>query len=64
MESHVRACLFAGLHIVGCNLEVLVGSMEYQLAPLDPVSVSGSACCSPRLARLRRALDFVSPGVW
>jgi glutamine synthetase len=34
MESHIRACLYAGLHIGGCNLEVLVGSCEFQLDPL------------------------------
>lgn len=32
-EAHLRACLFAGLHVSGVNLEVLVGSCEYQVGP-------------------------------
>lgn len=31
VEAHYRACLYAGVHIAGCNAEVLPGQWEYQV---------------------------------
>jgi len=39
-EEHMRACLYAGLHLSGINAEVCPGQWEYQIGPLDAVSVS------------------------
>jgi len=40
MEVHTRCCLYAGLNIIGMNLEVTVGSMEYQLGPLSVIEAA------------------------
>lgn len=40
MESHVRACLAADLDIAGWNLEVLVGSCEFQLGVTQGVAAA------------------------
>jgi glutamine synthetase len=39
-EEHMRACLYAGLSVSGINAEVCPGQWEYQIGPLDTLSVS------------------------
>ena len=39
-EEHMRACLYAGLMVSGINAEVCPGQWEYQIGPLDTVTVS------------------------
>ena len=39
-EEHLRACLYYGLNISGINAEVCTGQWEYQIGPLDTLSVS------------------------
>lgn len=39
MESHMNACLNAGIHIAGTNSEVSIGQFEFQLGVLDPLSM-------------------------
>ena len=39
VESHTVACMEAGLEISGTNAEVMIGQWEFQIGPLDPVTV-------------------------
>ena len=39
IEEHTTACLEAGLTIAGTNAEVMPGQWEYQIGPLDTVTV-------------------------
>ena len=39
VEDHTLACIEAGLEISGTNAEVMIGQWEFQIGPLDPVSV-------------------------
>ena len=39
-EEHLRACLYAGLHVSGINAEVCPGQWEYQIGPIDTITVS------------------------
>lgn len=39
-EEHLAACLIAGLRVSGINAEVCPGQWEYQIGPLDSLSVS------------------------
>lgn len=39
-EAHLDACLKAGIDICGTNVEVAPGQHEYQVGPLDPVSMA------------------------
>jgi len=38
VESHYRACLFAGVNISGVNAEVMPGQWEYQVGPCEGIS--------------------------
>lgn len=40
VEIHTEMCLEAGLHISGTNAEVMPGQWEFQVGPLDALSVS------------------------
>jgi glutamine synthetase len=40
VENHTYACMNAGLQISGTNAEVMMGQWEFQIGPLDPVTVS------------------------
>ncbi|MCH2311306.1 MAG: glutamine synthetase beta-grasp domain-containing protein [SAR202 cluster bacterium] len=40
VEDHLDACIAAGLSISGINAEVMPAQWEFQVGPLDPVSVS------------------------
>lgn len=40
VEKHLDYCLAAGLELSGINAEVMPGQWEFQIGPLDPVSVS------------------------
>lgn len=37
VESHYRACLYAGVKIAGCNGEVMPGQWEYQVGPCEGI---------------------------
>jgi glutamine synthetase len=39
VEDHTAACIAAGIEISGTNAEVMIGQWEFQIGPLDPVSV-------------------------
>lgn len=39
VEDHLQACLYAGLKISGINAEVMPGQWEFQVGPLDALSV-------------------------
>jgi glutamine synthetase len=39
VENHTVACMEAGLEISGTNAEVMIGQWEFQIGPLDPVTV-------------------------
>jgi glutamine synthetase len=39
VENHTVACMEAGLEISGTNAEVMFGQWEFQIGPLDPVTV-------------------------
>lgn len=39
METHMKYCIYAGLHIRGINAEVCPSQGEYQLGELDAVSI-------------------------
>ncbi len=40
VEHHTEACMIAGIAISGTNAEVMIGQWEFQVGPLDPVTVS------------------------
>ena len=40
VEKHMDACLYAGINISGINAEVMPGQWEFQIGPLDPLSVA------------------------
>lgn len=40
VEEHTQACIDAGLRISGTNAEVMPGQWEFQIGPLDALSVS------------------------
>ena len=40
VEEHMDACLYAGLGFCGINAEVMPGQWEYQVGPLDGLTVS------------------------
>lgn len=39
VEAHLRACLAAGIAISGVNAEVMPAQWEFQIGPLDPLTV-------------------------
>ncbi|MEN8799001.1 MAG: glutamine synthetase GlnII [Flavobacteriaceae bacterium] len=40
VEKHMDACLHSGIAISGVNAEVMPGQWEFQIGPLDPLTVS------------------------
>ena len=40
VERHLDACLYSGIGISGVNAEVMPGQWEFQIGPLDPLTVS------------------------
>ena len=40
VEEHLQACLDAGLHVSGINAEVMPGQWEFQIGPVDAITVS------------------------
>jgi glutamine synthetase len=40
IESHARACLFAGIRLSGVNLETMPGACEYQLGPANGLTIA------------------------
>ncbi|OAF70327.1 hypothetical protein A3Q56_01964 [Intoshia linei] len=70
--AHLKACLYAGLHIGGVNGECVPGQWEYQIGPLDGITVSDEMWVS-RYILERIAEDFgldvcfdpkPIPGIW
>ncbi|KAG2230651.1 hypothetical protein INT48_005607 [Thamnidium elegans] len=57
LESHYRACLYAGLTICGSNAEVTPGQLEYQIGPCLGVSM-GDELWIARYIMERVAEDF------
>jgi glutamine synthetase len=39
VESHYKACLYAGVKIAGCNGEVMPGQWEFQVGPCEGISI-------------------------
>ena len=39
MDSHYKACLYAGIEITGTNAEVLASQFEYQVGPCEGISM-------------------------
>nr|BAN20347.1 glutamine synthetase 2 [Riptortus pedestris] len=40
VESHYRACLYAGINISGTNAEVMPSQWEYQVGPCEGISIA------------------------
>lgn len=57
VESHYRACLFAGVKIAGVNLEVMPGQHEFQVGPCESLD-SGDDLWVARYLLHRVAEDF------
>ena len=57
VEVHTKACIDAGLAISGTNAEVMLGQWEFQIGPLDSVTVSDQLWVA-RYLLYRIAEDF------
>ena len=57
VENHTVACMAAGLEISGTNAEVMIGQWEFQIGPLDPVTV-GDHLWMARWLLYRLAEDY------
>ncbi|MFJ8693663.1 glutamine synthetase [Streptomyces roseolilacinus] len=57
VETHLDNCLAAGLGISGINAEVMPGQWEFQVGPLDPVTVADQLWIA-RWLLYRTAEDF------
>lgn len=57
VETHMKACLDAGLQFSGINAEVMPGQWEYQIGPLGPLEVADQIWIS-RWLLYRIASDF------
>jgi glutamine synthetase len=57
VEDHTAACVAAGIAISGTNAEVMIGQWEFQIGPLDPVSV-GDHLWMARWLLYRLAEDY------
>ncbi|AOT58571.1 MULTISPECIES: glutamine synthetase [Streptomyces] len=57
VEAHLDHCLAAGLGISGINAEVMPGQWEFQVGPLDPVTVADQLWIA-RWLLYRTAEDF------
>ena len=56
-DAHYRACLFAGIKISGTNAEVMPGQWEYQVGPVEGVSI-GDQLWMSRYILQRIAEDY------
>jgi glutamine synthetase len=56
-EAHYRACMYSGLKIGGCNLDVMPGQWEYQIGPCEGIAAADSLVMS-RFLLIRVAEDF------
>ena len=56
-ETHLEACLYAGLAISGINAEVMPGQWEFQIGPTDAITVSDHLWLA-RYLLVRIAEDF------
>ena len=57
MDSHYKACLYAGLTIAGTNVEVMPAQFEYQIGPCEGIN-SGDQVWISRYILHRVAEDF------
>jgi glutamine synthetase len=57
MDSHYKACLFAGIQISGTNSETTPGQWEYQVGPCEGISIGDQLWVSRYLLH-RVAEDF------
>lgn len=57
VESHYRACLYAGIKIAGCNAEVMPGQWEYQVGPCEGIE-GGDHVIMSRYIMQRVCEDF------
>jgi len=57
VDSHYRACLYAGVNISGVNAEVMAGQWEYQVGPCEGIS-SGDQLWISRYLMYRVCEDF------
>ena len=57
VEAHTKACIDAGLAIWGTNAEVMLGQWEFQIGPLDTVTVADQLWVA-RYLLYRIAEDF------
>jgi len=57
VESHYRACLYAGINISGVNAEVMPGQWEYQVGPCEGIS-SGDQVWLARYIMYRVTEEF------
>lgn len=72
IESHYRACLYAGINIAGTNAEVMPSQWEFQVGPCEGISM-GDELWMARFLLHRVAEDFgvipsldpkIIPGDW
>jgi glutamine synthetase len=72
VESHYRACLYAGINISGINAEVMPGQWDYQVGPCEGIDAGDQLCMSRYLLkRVSEMYDVVIsfdpkpiPGDW
>jgi len=57
VESHYRACLYAGVKIAGTNAEVMPAQWEFQIGPCEGIDM-GDHLWMARFFMLRIAEDF------
>jgi glutamine synthetase len=57
VESHYRACLYAGIKMSGINAEVLPGQWEYQVGPVEGIDAADQ-CWLARYIMYRVCEDF------
>lgn len=57
MDTHYRACLYAGIKISGTNAEVKPGQWEYQVGPCEGIEI-GDMMWMSRYLLVRVAEDF------
>jgi glutamine synthetase len=57
VESHLKACLYAGVTMSGCNGEVMPGQWEYQVGPCEGI-LSGDHLWVSRYIMQRVCEDF------
>ncbi|PHH68271.1 hypothetical protein CDD82_685 [Ophiocordyceps australis] len=63
VESHYKACLYAGVQISGTNAEVMPGQWEFQVGPCDGIAM-GDQLWIARFFLARVAEDFGVKVTW